>query len=146
MTWSFEVARVRSMSRSTTSDRYVLRGLDVEHHFSLYCSCGGMIAFIDEIVFSLLLSSYSGRVRRAAAGLLAVCFSVVSLLIFIRKKEVLGRLGDLEPSVRLNMTTDCLRMFLHRPALGWGLGTFAMVYPSYRSFYTNLFINEARND
>jgi putative inorganic carbon (hco3(-)) transporter len=30
--------------------------------------------------------------------------------------------------------------------LGWGLGTFPTVYPSYRSFYTNLFVNEAHND
>jgi O-antigen ligase len=37
-------------------------------------------------------------------------------------------------------------MFAHRPLLGWGLGTFPTVYPSYRSFYTNLFINEAHND
>jgi O-antigen ligase len=37
-------------------------------------------------------------------------------------------------------------MFTHRPVLGWGLGTFPTVYPSYRTFYTNLFINEAHND
>ena len=37
-------------------------------------------------------------------------------------------------------------MFLHRPVLGWGLGTFPTVYPSFRSFYTNLFVNEAHND
>jgi O-antigen ligase len=30
--------------------------------------------------------------------------------------------------------------------MGWGLGTFPTVYPSCRSFYTNLFINEAHND
>ncbi len=37
-------------------------------------------------------------------------------------------------------------MFSHRPVWGWGLGTFPTVYPGYRSFYTNLFINEAHND
>ena len=37
-------------------------------------------------------------------------------------------------------------MFSNRPALGWGLGTFPSVYPSYRTFYTNLFVNEAHND
>jgi O-antigen ligase len=44
------------------------------------------------------------------------------------------------------MTKDSLRMFSMRPIWGWGLGTFPTVYPSYRSFYTNLFINEAHND
>jgi O-antigen ligase len=48
--------------------------------------------------------------------------------------------------MRLKITKDCLRMFAHRPVLGWGLGTFPTVYPSYRSFYTNLFVNEAHND
>jgi O-antigen ligase len=37
-------------------------------------------------------------------------------------------------------------MFSHRPVWGWGLGTFPIVYPGYRSFYTNLFVNEAHND
>ncbi len=37
-------------------------------------------------------------------------------------------------------------MFSHRPLWGFGLGTFPTVYPSYRTFYTNLFVNEAHND
>ena len=37
-------------------------------------------------------------------------------------------------------------MFGHRPVLGWGLGTFPVVYPQFRSFYTNFFVNEAHND
>ena len=32
------------------------------------------------------------------------------------------------------------------PLLGWGLGTFPTIYPSFRSFYTNLFVNQAHND
>jgi O-antigen ligase len=37
-------------------------------------------------------------------------------------------------------------MFRSRPILGWGLGTFPTVYPQFRSFYTNFFVNEAHND
>jgi O-antigen ligase len=37
-------------------------------------------------------------------------------------------------------------MFSLRPVWGWGLGTFPTVYPSYRTFYTDLFVNEAHND
>lgn len=109
-------------------------------------SRGGMISFIVEIVFLASLVLVQRKNLRASAGLLAVCFSVVGLLIFIGKAQVLGRLGDLDPGARLNMTTDSLKMFLHRPVLGWGLGTFPTVYPSYRSFYTNLFVNQAHND
>jgi O-antigen ligase len=37
-------------------------------------------------------------------------------------------------------------MFPQKPILGWGLGAFPEVYPRYRTFYTNLYINEAHND
>jgi O-antigen ligase len=37
-------------------------------------------------------------------------------------------------------------MFLKKPVLGWGLGTFPIVYPRFRTFYTNFYINEAHND
>jgi O-antigen ligase len=33
-----------------------------------------------------------------------------------------------------------------KPFLGWGLGTFPVVYPSFRSFYTMFFINAAHDD
>jgi O-antigen ligase len=34
----------------------------------------------------------------------------------------------------------------HKPLSGWGLGTFAEVYPQFRSFYTNFFVDHAHND
>jgi O-antigen ligase len=37
-------------------------------------------------------------------------------------------------------------MFRNKPVLGWGLGSFPVVYPQFRSFYTNFFVNEAHND
>jgi O-antigen ligase len=37
-------------------------------------------------------------------------------------------------------------MAMQRPILGWGLGTFPVVYPQFRTFYTNFYVNEARND
>jgi len=52
----------------------------------------------------------------------------------------------LNPDIRLDISKDSLKLFSHRPVMGWGLGTFPTIYPRYRSFYTNLFINEAHND
>jgi O-antigen ligase len=76
-----------------------------------------------------------------------VCVLILALLTFLGKgDQVLGRLGDLNQGNRLEITKDSLRMFLSRPFMGWGLGTFPTIYPRYRSFYTNLFINEAHND
>ena len=109
-------------------------------------SRGGMIAFFLEIVLFAALTLVQRRNPRAALGSVAVCVLVLAFLVFVGKGQVLGRLGDLSPGTRLDMTKDSLRMFSHRPVWGWGLGTFPTVYPSYRSFYTNLFINEAHND
>ena len=109
-------------------------------------SRGGMIAFVLEIVLFAALTLVQRRNPRVAVGLIALCVLVLAFLVFVGKGQVLGRLGDLGPGIRLNITKDCLKMFSHRPVWGWGLGTFPTVYPSYRSFYTNLFVNEAHND
>ena len=109
-------------------------------------SRGGMLAFVLEMVLFAALTLGKKRSPRIALGSMAVCVLVLAFLVFLGKGQVLGRLGDLSPGARLDMTKDSLRMFSMRPIWGWGLGTFPTVYPSYRSFYTNLFVNEAHND
>jgi len=109
-------------------------------------SRGGMIAFVLEIVLFSAVALGKRQSPRIALGSMAVCVLVLAFLVFLGKGQVLGRLGDLGPGIRLDITKDCLKMFSHRPVWGWGLGTFPTVYPSYRSFYTNLFVNEAHND
>ncbi len=109
-------------------------------------SRGGMLAFVFEIVLFAALTLGKRQSPRIALGSMAVCVLILALLVFLGKGQVLGRLGDLSPGIRLDITKDSLRMFFKRPVAGWGLGTFPTVYPSYRSFYTNLFVNEAHND
>jgi O-antigen ligase len=109
-------------------------------------SRGGMLAFVLETVVFAALTLIQRRNPRVAIGMVTVCALVLAFLVFVGKGQVLGRLGNLGPGIRLNITKDCLRMFAHRPVWGWGLGTFPTVYPSYRSFYTDLFVNEAHND
>jgi O-antigen ligase len=109
-------------------------------------SRGGMLAFILEMVLFAALTFGKRQNPRIALGSLAVCVLILALLIFLGRGQVLGRLGDLNPGIRLTITKDSLRMFSQRPIAGWGLGTFPTVYPSFRSFYTNLFVNEAHND
>ena len=53
---------------------------------------------------------------------------------------------EVSGGMRLNIDRDSLKMFEYKPVLGWGLGVFPTVYPKYRSFYTNVFVNEAHND
>jgi O-antigen ligase len=109
-------------------------------------SRGGMLAFVLEMVFFAALTLGKRQSPRRALGSVAVCVLILALLVFLGKGQVLGRLGDLSPGIRLDISKDSLRMFFKRPVAGWGLGTFPTVYPSYRSFYTNLFVNEAHND
>lgn len=109
-------------------------------------SRGGMIAFIFEAVLFGGLAFGKKRSPRIALGSIALCVLILALIFFLDKGRALSHLGDLGPGIRLDITRDSLRMFSHRPILGWGLGTFPTVYPHYRTFYTNLFINEAHND
>jgi O-antigen ligase len=109
-------------------------------------SRGGMLAFALEMVLFAALTLGKRRSPRIALGTIAVCVFSLALLTFVGKGQVLGRLGDLSPGIRLDITKDSLRMFSKRPVWGWGLGTFPTVYPSYRTFDTNLFVNEAHND
>jgi O-antigen ligase len=110
-------------------------------------SRGGMLAFVLEMVLFAALTLGKRRSPRVALGSMAVCVLITALLIFLGEgSRILGRLGDLSPGMRLEITKDTLRMFPKRPVWGWGLGTFPTVYPSYRTFYTNLFVNEAHND
>lgn len=53
---------------------------------------------------------------------------------------------ELSGGMRVDIDRDGLKMFARKPVLGWGLGVFPDVYPEFRSFYTNFFVNEAHND
>lgn len=117
-------------------------------------SRGGMIAIFAELaVLATVLFRQKRRVRIAIA---AVAFAVVlvSLLSWLGGKELTARVSsisseartEISGGMRLSIDRDALQMFRHRPVLGWGLRTFPVVYPQFRSFYTNFFVNEAHND
>jgi len=120
-------------------------------------SRGGMIAFMCELVLlaciliwqrSSVKNSFSNRLTLA---LFAVFF--LSFLGWVGGHEAMDRLFNVESTtheitagLRLAIDRDLLKMFPHRPFLGWGLGTFEYVYPQFRSFYTSYHIDEAHND
>jgi O-antigen ligase len=93
---------------------------------------------------------------RSGMALLLGGFLLLALasIAWIGGSEVSARIATLGPTkhadlaadVRLKIDADSFRMFSHRPILGWGLGTFPNVYPEFRSFYTNSFVNAAHND
>src|ERR1017187_3381827 len=54
--------------------------------------------------------------------------------------------GRAEVVSRVWMVRDSLPMVGKRPLLGYGLGSFVEVFPSFRTFYTNYTVNAAHND
>lgn len=116
-------------------------------------SRGGMLAIVAELVILAVLLLKQKRGLRTAIGLGVFLVIVVVLLIWVGGSDLSRRLSPASPShsdlstdVRKYINRDGFRMFLKKPVLGWGLGTFPVVYPQFRSFYTNFFVNEAHND
>jgi O-antigen ligase len=118
-------------------------------------SRGGMTAFAAQmVVLGVLL------LRKREAGwkqplmLGAFLAVVIIFLVWMGGNEVTRRLlsihsearQEITGGTRLSIDRDCLRMLLKKPFLGWGLGTFPIVYPEFRSFYTTFFVNQAHND
>jgi O-antigen ligase len=109
-------------------------------------SRGGMIAFVLEMVLLAILTFGGGRRLPALVAYILLCISIVGFILLSNNGPGLARIGDLNVGNRPQIVKDSLKMFTKRPLIGWGLATFPIVYPRYRSFYTNLFINEAHND
>jgi O-antigen ligase len=117
-------------------------------------SRGGMLAFaLQAVLLVVLLRPRQEDWKRhllLGIGLAAM----IGILVWIGGNELTRRLAsihsearqELTGGVRLTIDRDCLRMWRERPVVGWGLGTFPVVYPQFRSFYTNFFVNQAHND
>jgi O-antigen ligase len=116
-------------------------------------SRGGMLAIVAELIFLAVLVVKQKRSLRTAIGVGVFLAIVVGLLTWVGGGELSKRIATVGPSrlelasdIRAGINRDGLRMFLKKPVLGWGLGTFPVVYPQFRTFYTNFFVNEAHND
>lgn len=116
-------------------------------------SRGGMIAFV--IQTAALGIAVNVRKNRGAALMTGAIIVIVSALtLWVGGEGLISRIvsihseakSELDTGLRLKIDRDGLRMFSHRPVLGWGLGTFPVVYPQFRSIYTNKFVNHAHDD
>lgn len=117
-------------------------------------SRGGMIAFAVEIGIFLIFVFREHQKQNIAILLGAFLSISLAMIIWTGGHEVKARMAtfavdkpsDLATDIRLQIDRDILQMFRERPALGWGQGTFAEVYPRFRSFYTDSVVNAAHND
>jgi O-antigen ligase len=117
-------------------------------------SRGGMLAFGTEaLLLGVLLRPRRENFKRPVA-LGVFLLVMIGFLVWIGGSELTRRFAsihseaqqEISGGVRLTIDRDCLRMWRAKPFLGWGLGTFPVVYPEFRSFYTTFFVNQAHND
>src|SRR6202021_2033326 len=114
----------------------------------------GMAAILVEVL--LFASVLLRRKKSIRIALVTVAFAAVliSLLAWLGGQELTSRIAsistetrtEISGGMRLSIDRDAIRMFRVKPVFGWGLGTFPVVYPQFRTFYTNFFVNEAHND
>jgi O-antigen ligase len=117
-------------------------------------SLGGMIAVSVELgVLSLVLFRNRRSTYREILLLGILCIALIAWLVWLRPPGLVERFArllnpitDAGATGRVAIVKDSFRMLRERPILGWGLGTFPTVYPTFRSFYTNFWVNEAHND
>ncbi len=142
---------------SDGSRRFIVAGIAALMAASIFLSGsrGGMLAFCAEMIVLavLLLRSRQGNWKNALmlGGMLLL---VIGFLVWLGGNDLTQRLvsihseahSEITGGMRVDIDRDGLRMFLKRPILGWGLGTFPTVYPQFRSFYTTFFVNQAHND
>jgi O-antigen ligase len=116
-------------------------------------SLGGIVAFGAQMIFLAIIVAVRERSRRQILLLLVMGILLALWLTMLSPGGISDRIARLQDPLgrasagdRIHIVKDSLKMISARPVLGWGLGTFPVVYPSFRSFYTNFFVNAAHND
>jgi O-antigen ligase len=117
-------------------------------------SRGGMLALLAEFVVLAVIVVKQKRGLRLAVAVGTFAIVLLAMLTWLGGKELTSRVTSITSETRTEITggmrvtidRDGVRMFRSKPVLGWGLGTFPVVYPQFRTFYTNFFVNEAHND
>lgn len=112
----------------------------------LSLSRGGAMAVMLQMVFLACFLTFRAGNKRAAMGVAALSVPLVALVAWLGTSRLVERYSNLEDWMRLGIVRDTLRMFADNPISGTGLGTFPTVYPQFRSFATDLFVNQAHND
>jgi O-antigen ligase len=117
-------------------------------------SRGGMVAFSVQITLLLLLMVRRSGVSATAKGMGVFIILLLGVVLGLGSGELLQRMRSVAPEAhaelaggtRMQINRDAWAMFARKPALGWGLGAFPEVYPQFRTFPTNFYINQAHND
>jgi O-antigen ligase len=112
-------------------------------------SRAGVILVAAEVVFVMVAGSRRRLVSgKTAALLLLQMLVLVAICIAVLGWEALGHQFQNQASgaMREKFLESSLQMIRDRPALGWGLGNWKLVYPQYALYDNSLYANAAHND
>ena len=118
-------------------------------------SRGGMLALLVELmILAVIVVRQQKGTTTSAVATGAFLAIMIALSVWLGGAELAKRIfsistearSEISGGVRWNIDRDAFKIFLQRPVTGWGLGTFPVVYPQFRSFYTNFFVNQAHDD
>jgi O-antigen ligase/polysaccharide polymerase Wzy-like membrane protein len=117
-------------------------------------SRGGVLALFIELGVLATIAVRRTTARRYHRRAFAIIAAAILFLLFVGwlgGEAVLQRFSmphqsELAVPGRTQILRDSLRMIVHKPLTGWGLGTYPLIFPQYRTFYTSLFVNHAHND
>jgi O-antigen ligase len=145
------------LTRESRGHRQVAAGIAAALMVStifLSGSRGGMFAFVIQMGLLSAIVFWRQKSRKVSLALASFLILGLGLILILGGSELAKRLAtihadtrtEMSGGTRLTIDRDALKMFVAKPVTGWGLGAFPIVYPQFRSFATNFFINEAHND
>lgn len=112
-------------------------------------SRGGFISVAFQMIFLAVLVLWRSRHMSLILTLTLAFVLTGAFGTWLGSDKLIGRLGDYKNGStfsRVQVVKDGVAMFQQHPWTGWGLGNFPIVYPKFRTFATDLFVNEAHND
>ena len=111
-------------------------------------SRAGAILLALEIVILVLLAARRKTPGRALApGVLRILVVAAVFITVLGWEVIWKRFQQADPYVfRRELLSSSLAMLGERPWMGFGLGTWPVVYPAYALFDTGMFANHAHND
>lgn len=116
----------------------------------LTASRGGMVAFLFEVAFLLVIT----RVHHAGRGMVALVGLLLLAVVFIAwlgAGTILQRVrtssfGELSANKRISMLKGAWHIFLDHPVGGTGLGTLVAIYPKYEMVYDDRIVDHVHDD
>ena len=116
-------------------------------------SRGGIIAAGCQLVVVGIMLARDRNFRHSLLLLASVLLGTAVLIWIFRAPNLSGRIASLFDPLSVNVLGfrrmvfwDSTRMIVSRPLLGWGLGTFSLVFPAFKTFRATVLVNAAHND